>query len=66
MRKSKEMPVCVNMAPGVRGDPMAAGRGTPPCGRSVPKPEGRPGEPPLRVPAGPRAPGCSPEDAGAS
>lgn len=32
MRKSKEMPVCVNMAPGVRGDPMAAGRGTPPRG----------------------------------
>ncbi len=25
MRKSKEMPVCVNMAPGVRGDPAHAG-----------------------------------------
>ena len=30
MRKSKEMPVGVNLAPGARGDAMPAGREAPP------------------------------------
>lgn len=65
MRKSKEMPVGVNLAPGARGDAMLAGRQAPVCGLGA-EAGGTPGEPPVRVPAVPRAPAWSPADACAS
>ncbi len=65
MRKSKEMPVGVNLAPDTRGDATLAGREAP-LRRLGAEAGGTPGKPPLRVPDVPKAPVWSPADAGAS